>query len=37
MVGLVDWLFSWVGVLDNLVCGCLIFMVEMVEIVVIFV
>lgn len=34
-IGLVDWLFFCVGVVDDLVWGWLIFMVEMVEMVVI--
>lgn len=34
--GLIDWIFMCIGVVDDFVGGCLIFMVEMIEVVVIF-
>lgn len=35
-IGKLDCIFIWIGVLDDLVFGCLIFMVEMIEMVNIF-
>lgn len=35
-IGIVDRFYLCVGVVDDLVCGCFIFMVEMIEMVVIF-